>query len=265
MRGKDLTGRQVGKLQVISFTQSSNKWGRPLWKCRCTCGDEVLIPSSTLLRGAAAASCGKRECRPGFIDGKRKSITCNSWKAMVRRCTNPTANNYSKYGGKGIAVCDRWLDFKLFFADMGERPSAQFTIERKDSTGNYCPENCCWADKTTQTRNRSCSKRLTLGGVTLPVIEWAHSKSIPLNVIYSRMARGWEDEKILLTPIRKNQTHCKRGHEYNLQNTIVIASGGRGCRACRIHNERIRSPIRRKQKRELAICLAALKVKGITI
>lgn len=204
MKSKDLTGQRVGKLQVISFAQTSNKWGRLLWNCRCTCGDDVLIPSSTLLRGASAASCGKRECRPAFIDGKRRSITCNSWKAMIRRCTKPDSDNYPQYGGKGITVCERWMDFKMFIADMGERPSSQFTIDRKDSNGNYCPENCQWSDKTTQTRNRSCAKRLTFEGVTLPVIEWANSKSIPLSVIYQRMARGWDDEKVLLTPIGRN-------------------------------------------------------------
>lgn len=199
----DLTGKSFGKLTVLSHSGQSTKWGRPLWNCRCTCGN-VVQKSSQHLIGGSTSSCGKRECRIGFVDGHRKSITCNSWKAMVRRCTNPKANNYEKYGGRGITVCSRWLDFKNFLVDLGERPSPTFTLERKDSNGNYCPENCCWADKTTQTRNRGCSKTLTFEGQTLPVIEWSKLKSIPLSVIYQRMARNWDAEKILTKPIGAN-------------------------------------------------------------
>lgn len=76
-----------------------------------------------------------------------------SWSAMKTRCTNPNHNRFEFYGGRGISYCDRWESFENFFEDMGERPEG-FTLERKDGDLDYCPENCEWADYSTQNRNK---------------------------------------------------------------------------------------------------------------
>lgn len=203
MRGKkiDISGQTFGKLTVLHRDGCFH--GSARWACQCSCGN-LRHASSHQLTAGKVRSCGKQHCRHGFIDGLRKSITCDSWKCMIARCTDPRHDNYQKYGGAGITVCDAWLDFANFYKDMGERPSKLHTINRKDNKLGYFPENCEWADKLTQTRNRSCSRSLTVNGVTRPVREWASEYSMPDSVIYQRLDRGWEHGRILMQPVGRN-------------------------------------------------------------
>lgn len=98
--------------------------------------------------------------RPQLINGKRvASGEYRSWQMMKNRCLNPKADDYAYYGARGVTVCAAWMDFDAFLADMGPRPSAALTLERRDTEQGYSPANCYWASRKEQARNRRFIKR----------------------------------------------------------------------------------------------------------
>ena len=124
---------------------------------------------------------------------------------MIQRCTNPKSAKWSNYGGRGIKVCRRWCGpngFVQFIIDMGEPPSNEHSIERKNNDGNYTPNNCVWALRTKQMRNRRNNRELAYNGKTKLLIEWAEEFNIPYKELHRRIvSRGWDTEAALTTPV----------------------------------------------------------------
>lgn len=114
-----------------------------------------------------------RKWRYGNVDGGTNGVTHGMtntseyriWAQMKSRCLNLKDKSYSNYGGRGIKVCDRWLTFEGFIADMGIRPSTKHSIDRKDNNGNYEPTNCRWALPGIQVHNRRAYNKLGIKGV----------------------------------------------------------------------------------------------------
>jgi hypothetical protein len=197
----DLTGRKFGKLTVLrrNGTKVVGKWAAPTWLVKCACGRRktVLGPN---LRSGHAETCGC-SLRP---HGRFGTPEYRAWVSMIQRCENPKNQNYQRYGGRGISVCERWKGkgaFIRFFKDMGERPTPRHSLDRKDNNGNYEPGNCRWATKIEQSNNRRVSRVLTVGGVSATVSEWAAAIGVGKSTLKERLRRGWTAKDALLTPV----------------------------------------------------------------
>ena len=151
---EDFTGKKIGLLQVLSL-EKERKNGYAVWKCLCDCGNVCYKKSSYLKRHPSCGCLGKKS----MIEKNKKhgmvySKEYNSWQSAKQRCTNINSKDYKNYGGKGIKMCNEWLDsFEQFFKDMGEKPKG-YSLDRIDRDGNYEPSNCRWADIFTQNHNR---------------------------------------------------------------------------------------------------------------
>ena len=153
----DLTGRRFGMLLVLK--QEQNKGKRRMWLCRCDCGNLKVVSASHLLSTTyTTRSCG---CLLGESHKKSKDKLYTVWANMKQRCTNPNNDSYKNYGGRGIEICDEWLNSFTTFYDWAIESGYDYsadkgkcTLERIDVNGNYCPSNCCWADMKTQRRNQ---------------------------------------------------------------------------------------------------------------
>lgn len=121
---------------------------------------------------------------------------------MLNRCQNKNAINYADYGGRGIAVCERWKDFANFYADMGQRPRGKYAIERKDNAGNYEPGNCRWATYKEQSRNKRNNRMIEAFGERLCMTDWAERTGLSVGTIWERLKYGWSPEKVLTKPVR---------------------------------------------------------------
>lgn len=166
----DIIGKRFERLVVFGITDPIKENGRSrrLASVECDCGARFNTEIASLERGATT-SCGCARIKHGHAkDGL--SPTYNSWAMMHSRCGNPNNDRFEHYGGRGIAVCERWQSFENFLADMGERP-AGMSIERNDTNGNYEPSNCRWATVIEQNRNRRVSIMVDWSGQRITLKE----------------------------------------------------------------------------------------------
>lgn len=217
--GIDLTGLRFDRLMVWfphSIKEDKRQNYRYYYWCACDCGVSKAIRADSLTKGSTrSCGCLSRECamvgNARRTHGRTGSLEHHSWLAMKSRCYNPKNIGYSLYGGRGIKVCDRWLNsFENFYADMGDPPSPNHSLDRTDVNGNYCPENCRWASAVEQGNNRRNNHIITVGNSSLTIAEWERKAGISQSLIYRRLKLGWTKEKAVLTPVRKMKPRSKK-------------------------------------------------------
>jgi group I intron endonuclease len=173
----DLKGEKFGRLTALKIVGRHRPGGK-IWLCACECGKETRAYARQLIAGGkkscgclkhdACQAAGKQQFEHGH--NAQNSRTYISWMSMRARCNRAAHEQYPRYGGRGIKVCERWSSFANFLADMGERP-AMMTLGRVDNGGDYEPGNCRWESLKQQARNRRGNRLITYQGKQYPVAE----------------------------------------------------------------------------------------------
>lgn len=207
MRFKDLTGNVFDRLTVLNRVEDHyypNGRHDVQYRCLCECGKEVNV-LGIHLRSGHTKSCGCfRKETTG--NNKRTHGMTNTrlhgiWKNMKNRCTNKNSDDYYLYGGRGISICDEWLNNFENFKDwsISNGYSDNLTIDRQDVNGNYEPSNCRWISQKSQCNNTRRNVRIEHNGEIHTMKEWSEILGINYGTLQSRIERGWSYEKALTT------------------------------------------------------------------
>lgn len=192
----DRTGQRFGRLVIVSLHERDVSNARDhKWIVECDCGAKKVTPARLLTTGhTKSCGCLQRELlalrnTTHGLSRHHKS-TYRSWKDMRARCNNPNDSDYASYGGRGISVCQRWDDFRLFLDDMGERPEGM-TIDRIDNDAGYGPDNCRWANAFTQANNKRTNR--IVAGMTLQHL--AEASGVYASKLAYRISAGYPVEQ----------------------------------------------------------------------
>lgn len=199
--------------------RQANKGPKLEIECKCVCGGVDWYDCYSL--GTMIRSCGcmtyqlilktmgdkpwRRLCgnaSPHWRGGIRNRVEYRVWSLMKDRCLNAKGAAFAGYGGRGIKVCERWLDFSAFFEDMGARPSSLHTIERINNDGNYEPGNCIWLPRSKQALNRRTTRWLVYKNERLPLAEMARKYHIGWCTLSQRLKMGWNIDDAIERPVR---------------------------------------------------------------
>lgn len=197
-----MVGARFGRLTVLEKAPKTPGSHDAFWRCLCDCGNEIVVRQYKLRTGRTQ-SCG---CyRKDFLrslkttHGETGGRLHGVWNTMIQRCTNPNVEKYPVYGGRGIAVCKEWRDnyeaFRDWALDNGYAPG--LTLDRKDTDGDYCPENCRWATQEEQQNNKRNNRKITAFGQTLTIQQWSKKIGIKDATIRYRLSHGWSVEDAL--------------------------------------------------------------------
>lgn len=202
-RFKDLTGQRFGRLTVVERAPSGKRYATK-WYCKCDCGNTVIVLAGHLGNGHTQ-SCGciaregtiERSTKHGLSDSKVYHV----WHDMIDRCTNKSNEFYNDYGGRGIAICDEWMDLKIFHSwAINKGYKKGLSLDRINNNEGYNPNNCKWSTMKEQGNNRRTNKLITINGITHTVTEWAELSGIRPETIFSRLRAKFKEEYLLLPP-----------------------------------------------------------------
>ena len=170
----DMRGERYGRLTVVSLSSQKTNQGKPLWICKCDCGNLTTVPRKRLIDGSTkSCGCLRRELSTTShtTHGMSRSGTNHQrlyriWSGIKDRCTNPKSKYWKRYGGNGIGICESWKDDFTVFNEwaVNNGYSEKLTIDRIDNSKGYSPENCRWVDYKIQENNRTNNILYQIGG-----------------------------------------------------------------------------------------------------
>ena len=207
---KDLTGLKFGKLTVLKLEKTKQKFKENglkagklyYWLCKCECGKLSIVEHYKLINKTRSCGCLKIESliKRSTKHGCKHKKIYPVWQGIKDRCFNKNNKRYNCYGGRGISVCDEWLDFQTFYNwAQANGYKEGLTIDRIDVNRNYEPSNCRWVTTEIQNKNTRQNHKVTYNGVTKCVCEWAEDIGINEATLRYRL-KAWGIEKALNTP-----------------------------------------------------------------
>lgn len=200
-RFENLKGKRYGKLVVVERADDDNR-GKVRWRCLCDCGHEIFVNAYNLKNGhTKSCGCLRAEQATAMFTthGCSRTRIVNIFNEMKKRCYNPNHKWFSRYGGRGITICDEWRLNPQKFIDwaIANGYDDALTIDRIDNDGDYSPENCRWATHKAQANNRCDNHYLTVDGETHTAKEWAEKVGVNYSTLITRLNRGWDVKKSL--------------------------------------------------------------------
>lgn len=209
---RDISGQRFGRLHVVKM-MGLNQHRRMLWLCECDCGNKNFIVTGGSLTGGSTKSCGcfkkEKQAESQMRHGMCGTKIYTTWKNMKSRCYNEKSSFYKDYGGRGIRICDEWLDkdngFISFYNwSMEVGYDENLSIDRINVNGNYEPTNCRWATVDEQSNNKRNNVYLIIDGESKTVSQWAKDYNISRDAINRRIANGELLTKDILRPLDKS-------------------------------------------------------------
>lgn len=206
-RIEDLVGKKFSRLTVLLFLGIIKK--KYLWECMCDCGNKKVVRGENIKNGTTK-SCGclikETAIKTHTSHGKTGTRTYHQWSGMIQRCKSTNIKTRKSYLDKNIKVCDQWLKFENFYKDMGECPDG-LTLERIDNNKGYSKENCKWASRKEQNRNKSQNIKITYNSKTQVLTDWAKELQISFSTLQARIQKmGWTIERSFTEKVnRKNK------------------------------------------------------------
>jgi len=196
----DRTGQRFGRLVVVKLAAPRihpNGQKATRWLCHCDCGQETVAAAGNLTAGhTQSCGCLAREVNRAarLTHGRSNTPEYRIWRGMLNRGRNPKVASYALYGGRGVAVVERWHSFSAFLADMGTRPTPRHSLDRIDNDRDYSPENCRWATPEQQARNTRRNTWVTFQGERMTLADAAERSGITQSVVTARRKRGWPEQ-----------------------------------------------------------------------
>lgn len=207
---KDMTGQKFGRLTVKKFHETKNK--KSYWNCVCECGTEKIVRRDQLKSGRTK-SCGclnieKLKDGRNHSHGFSKSRLYRTYHSMKVRCLNPNNKDYKDYGGRGIKICDEWLNDFIIFRNWAIENgyNDDLTIERIDVNGNYEPSNCKWVTRKVQSRNTRQNRMITINNQTKCLSDWCSYFNISRATVKDRLRNGWTEIDAITKPVDKRKS-----------------------------------------------------------